>query len=298
MEPNVPFDSVRKSDIPLDIVHSIVHEVRNDPSTLKQWSTISRSFLTPCRKHLFSTVQLSGGGANPNRCARLYEILHHNPQLVHHIQTLHVINDADWTLKEISFPKLLEIIAVQGTLSEFSFDMRGCGSTHWPTSFPHTCQSAVYRLLGTPSLETVGFYNLCLLFPVEAIGACPSLRHLEFFGDMACYQTVGHASAADLSYALPSYTPGTRRPVLKSLSFNDIMSQRLGKYLCSEACPLDVTQLRSLSVCGSWEAALLAAQTLTAAASDTLTALSYKIQWSPHGVGQSKVYLRLTFSTS
>jgi len=221
-QPNVPFHSVRKPDIPLDIVHGIVHEMCNDPSTLKQWSTISHSFLTPCRKHLFSTIHLNSRRANPSPCARLYEILHHNPQLLHNIRTPHVTNDQDWTLKETSFPKLLEIIADQGTLSEFSFNMMSwCGSTHWPTSFPGTCRSAVYKLLRTPNLETVRLYNFCLLFPMEAIGACSSLRHLEYFGDKACYQSVSAASPEDRSYALPSYTPDPRRPAIESLTFNN-----------------------------------------------------------------------------
>ena len=287
VEPNVPFGSSRMINIPLDIIHSIVHHVRNDPSTLKQWSTISRSFLIPCRKHLFSTIHLSHGEdpPSPSPCTRLYETLHHNPQLVHNIRTLHVANDADWTLKDPSFPKLMGIIADQGTLREFSFNMRGCGSTHWPTSFPDTHQSAVYNLLGTTGLETVRFYNFCLLFPIEAIGACPSLRRLEYFGDISCHQTVDHARPADLSYVLPSSTPGTQRPAIKFLSFNDATSQRLEKYLCSEACPLDITQLRSLSVHGSSDASFLAAQTLTTASSDTLTALSWKFPWSSRGVG-------------
>ena len=290
-EPSAPLNSLLKTDIPLDIIHGVVHEIRNDPSTLKQWSTISRSFLTPCRKHLFSTIHLSSGPGPPSPCTRLYQILLHNPHLVRNIRTLHVVNDADWTLKETTFPKLLETIADQGSLNELSFDMRGCGSTHWPTSFPDTCQSAVYKLLGTPSLETVRFHNFCLLFPVEAIGACPSLRHLEYFGDMACSQTVGHASPADLSYAPPSHTPGMRRPAIKSLSFNEYTSLRLEKYLCNEARPFDITQLRSLSVHGSCSASLLLAQALTTASSDSLASLSWRFRWSARGVGQSKLIL-------
>jgi len=169
--------------------------------------------------------------------------------------------------------------------------------------FPrHTYPSAIYKLLGTPSLETVGLYNVCLFFPVEAIGACPSLRFLAYFGDLKCYKTVGLAGPgpADLSYPLPSYTPGTRRPAVKYLFFNTATSKQLEKYLCSEACPLDITQLLSLtvSVHGNWEASLLAVQTLTMASSDTLTVLSWRFPWYPHAVGQSKLYFHLTFPTS
>jgi len=74
--------------------------------------------------------------------------------------------------------------------------------------------------------------------------------------------------------------------------------ERLGKYLCSEACPLDITQLRSLLVDGSLEASLLAVQSLTTASSDTLTAVSWRFWWNPYFPGQSKLYSHLTFITS
>jgi hypothetical protein len=276
----------------LDIIQQIVFQYRGDQSRLRDDAVISRDFLTACRDHLFSLVSLGeNAGKNiedySNPCHKLYDILHGNPDIARHIRTLRVVNNCDWTLKEPSFPKVLEFIADQGALNQFSFDMKGCGSTHWPTSFPDQCRSAVYRVLTSPSLETIALQNFCLLFPLHALGECPTLRRLEFRGDSLCQQTVGMAGDADISY---HFTPSSviskgfkgSKTRLDVLSFNEDSADVLDTYLFNEGCPLDITQISSITLSGTSHATLRLAHKVIAASFESLLSLTWVILRHTH----------------
>jgi hypothetical protein len=258
-----------------DIIELVVYHYRDDNSTLQNHSLISPDFLVACRRHLFYRIRLPTAKqrhASSSPCHRLYTVLQGNSSIVRYIRTLQIVNNSNWTPNELSFPKLLELIANEGVLSELSFNMMG--SIHWPT-VSEGYRLAVYKILASPSLETVVFHRVCPFFPPQAFGECPALRYLEFFADRGCHQVAENTYTFKRSLAVQRNC----KVKLDTLSFNNYTAPLLNTYLFndSEDCLIDVTQLSSLLVAGISESTLQAALQVINASSDNLSSLSWKI---------------------
>ncbi|KAF9464291.1 hypothetical protein BDZ94DRAFT_1256774 [Collybia nuda] len=99
--------------VPPDIIYSIIDELGSDKPALQHCSLVSRSFLPPCRSHLFSNIVLS----HPKPCRGLYRALNNNPSLACYVRDLSVISGVqaefrgrDWVTIENTLPDVLQIL--------------------------------------------------------------------------------------------------------------------------------------------------------------------------------------------
>src|SRR6266446_420152 len=73
--------NVRKCPaLPQEIIDAIVHEIASQnlkltPETLRTCALVSKSFCFPCRRHLFSHIELVSDNLSQSRAARLVKIL-------------------------------------------------------------------------------------------------------------------------------------------------------------------------------------------------------------------------------
>lgn len=131
--------------IPADIIYSIIDELKVDKPALQLCSLVSRSFLPPCRTHLFSNIVLN----HPRPCRGLYRALNNNPSLACYIRNLSIISNIqvefrgrDWVTIENTLPDVLQILH---ELRSFTFRNTSARALSWDI-LPLELRTAILEL--------------------------------------------------------------------------------------------------------------------------------------------------------
>ncbi|KAG5640495.1 hypothetical protein DXG03_008324 [Asterophora parasitica] len=274
--------------LPLEVLEIILEALSDDPSTLRQCSIVSKSFLVLSRKVLFSVIQLYsrftvGDGSDSEvlapPCDRLYDVLRKNPCVAAYVREIHIIGPC-WAYTSDVLPPLLEMVADCGLLEVFTFRMYGEDMT-WQT-LPAALKAAFIRVFQLPALRAVQLGDVCFgSFPLEMFAMPPRLKHI---GHFYVYQHEDPQQAIPESAVLPSSEGETR--FLDSLEIGGATALPLVDFLVSSACPISVSRLRSLSLHSTGLGLLDAARKIISVAGGSIEMLSWlepSLPWSDDG---------------
>lgn len=100
------------STIPEDVIDEILTHLHDNSSTLKHCSLVSRSFLTPSRRLLFSTVFLK----ESRHVDKFYLLLQRSPEISNLVSTLQIYID------RIALPTLPAVLSHVTRVRHFSID--------------------------------------------------------------------------------------------------------------------------------------------------------------------------------
>jgi hypothetical protein len=142
--------------IPADIIYSIVDELDNDKPSLRHCSLVSRSFLPPCRTHLFSIIVLN----HPRSCRGLYRALNNNPSLACYIRDLSVIANIqtefrgrDWVTIENTLPDVLQMLHELRSFTFRNISLRPLPWDMLPNELRHAILDLSFSLVSTLTLD-------------------------------------------------------------------------------------------------------------------------------------------------
>lgn len=255
--------------IPADIIYSIIDELDLDQPSLQRCSLVSRSFLPPCRAHLFSSIVLN----HPRPCRGLYRALINNPSLACYVRNLSVISNIqvefrgrDWVTIENTLPDILQILH---ELHSFTFRNTSARALSWETlplklraailelSFSLISSITLDRLSNLPAHEFTRFIHL------------KTLRWIDIHVDQEHHDNARKALAGFMHL-----NKSSRKGHLLSLEIRG--SARSGHLLINAlghpASPLRLSQLQTLSLDGN---CVFAAE-VTDAASQSLERLVWE----------------------
>jgi len=221
-----------------DIIDQVIYALRDDRATLLRCCTVSHSFLNPSRKHLFFDTEISHF-RNAKSLKSLIHVLSIHPEYLSYIRILRIWGLEVGAHKKPAFVRLIEGIADRRVLRVFSLEM----NRSWEAlSVP--MQTALARLLRSPSLHTIVSRMCGHTFPVHVLGLATGLRHLDFIGDhsWSCRHTT---DVSPMTLPLPS--PASPNIYLESLQLTfETNEPALVGYLSRPDCPLKMSQLRQL----------------------------------------------------
>lgn len=253
--------------IPQDIIACIVEELSDDPTALRQCSTVSQSFLTPCRKILFSEIFLTYYPEWQYHCYRLVDVLLDCPEIQSYIRVLRV-DAIELAIIDRPFLLLLEMIAVQGVLRVFIFGMMSHCAV-WaldPDAHVLLDVSRFRDVVALPSLHAVRVMYSCDAFSALDLGTSPGLKHLHLFeiGECNCG---GRTTPSRLQNPL---LPNLASTPLETLGLSSTSTSRLVEAQAQLDFSVNLSQLRTLYLCdfmkgitgSAWEVMKAAASTL------------------------------------
>jgi len=178
--------------LPQEIIDAIVHEIASQthltPETLRACALVSKSFCYPCRRHLFSHIELVSDNFSQSRAARLVKILQNpdNVGLAASVRSLRLTLDVPFhtflgsralghrlhesKIKALTLAKrlrlyennLIKALNLLMLAPLTSFTLHGRGVPDWGTEVGITKRS-VLTACAIPSLTTLCFSNLANL---------------------------------------------------------------------------------------------------------------------------------------
>jgi len=236
------------ASLPQDIVETVIEQISPyDVETLKRCSIVSRSFLAPSQKQLFSVVYLTKGRVD---CRRLYHLLLSTPHIATYIRELHVIVFSDpphhrgtkkWVYGEETFPRLLQ--TMRPGLKSFSLVMK-YDSVNWAL-FPSVLQTAILDLCTSPNLMSIRLISICAdQFPIATLGAS---KHLKRLGFLSC----SHLDCWRVFTPIPLPSPSANevdKAQLESIELGGYTSRSIIGSLLLPQSLLGVSRLREISI--------------------------------------------------
>jgi hypothetical protein len=225
------------SPILSDIIISILEELRHGTQTLRACSLLSRFYLWPSRKVLFSVICLNGyAGKAPTRCQRLHRLLESNPQIASCVRELHLREDGDsgWIAGEKTLPLVLRALGCLRALFILAF----MEDLDWRNLSIDLQLAFLERFKSLTTLRIWHLHNL----PIDQFHRLPQIKSMSL------------ASSHAMDKAeIPSHTPSSKITYLESLEIVDTLTpdrQLFATYLTTPHSPLSISRLRVLSVIG------------------------------------------------
>jgi hypothetical protein len=166
------------SEIPQDIIDTIIGELTGDSDTLKRCATVSRSFLHPSRRNLFAAIHLRTSGETE----RLHDLLILVPEILLYIHELRFainkpkgVHDPEaWVRNDKTLAGVLRILP---GLRVLSWGMTDSWRLKWDDDYSNELRSALLDLFRSPSLATVTITNLKYL-PLSVFSAFTHVKKL------------------------------------------------------------------------------------------------------------------------
>ena len=163
--------------IPQELIGRIIDQLKGDPDSLKICAVVSRSFLFPCRKHLFRAINLHDSLIS---LERLYNVLSSQPDIALLIRECYIfVGDfgglCEWMAEDIFLPDILdmihhlELIYIHGSLHPL-FSL-------WD-AIPIDIRYALLDRFQSPSLTEVVFDDIGAI-PISVITALTHVRRLR-----------------------------------------------------------------------------------------------------------------------
>jgi hypothetical protein len=168
-----------------EIIDNIIDELSYDEDTLKQCSTVSRSFLVPSRKHLFFTITLF----TVKRVVLFHRLLISTPNIAHNVRTLglrfrqnmgnvggegKVVRVKEWFMSSTLLAEVLEMLPCIQKFSWQSFL-----NLRWD-ELPSELRSALVKLFQRPSLTAIKLSQFNG-FPLSALHIVSPVKRLQFW---------------------------------------------------------------------------------------------------------------------
>ncbi|GLB34447.1 hypothetical protein LshimejAT787_0200120 [Lyophyllum shimeji] len=257
--------------IPLDIIESVIQNLVDDPSTLRQCALVSRAFLSLSRKQFFRVVTLRSTRKKRHRpCRRLFQVLSAHGEIIPFIRSL-VVEVYSSILSEETFPRLLHLIAHGKRLRGFSFKMYE--ALPWPQLLV-TVRFALESLLASPQLSCVAISGILTRdFPVHFLASLPSLKHLSYTQSIPNTALFDQSQTAawTSSPVITQETPGF--PQLETLYLGHYGNCGLAQYLTHPSCAIRLSNLKVLSIRVTEEDLGAVVSVLTEAAAQSLESL-------------------------
>jgi hypothetical protein len=289
--------------IPQDVIACIIDEIptqlfsHRDRETLRACSIVSRSFLHPSQKTLFSSILLRHYSSDPDGygshlCRRFHNILASSPHISRYVRHLAIVDfkgrqstspeeHESWMLSEPTFPLVLRMLPCLR-----SFHVNPAYRPlplNWHT-FSADLKSSFIHLLRTPSLTTVEFRTLNV--PSAIFLYAPQLTHLRF----SCSSLDRSPNIQQLSLQYPQWPSPVADMKLTSLAI------AAGGTWTVETLRsvFDIPQLRQLTVIGIDAHMLMVAAYIIKQASGSLESLQLML----HDVEGYRLYFLVYFDTS
>jgi hypothetical protein len=216
-----------------DIVNTIIDELEDDITTLKQCALVSRLCLPSSRKYLFSSIHLD----DETKCQALYEVLNNNSHLARYVRRLHIYcggrlyqpTHHPYLGFGIEPTPLISLLRIICWVESVTIDW-----ISWPV-LPVAFRMALLDILKSPNITHVNFSST-FCFPINSIA---ELAHIQAL------------SLANMSFEMSSPKPNSltlerdpRIMVLKTLSFDAVSAVSLAELL--RRSMLDISNLRRL----------------------------------------------------
>jgi hypothetical protein len=164
------------SEIPQDIIDSIIGELTGDSATLKRCATVSRSFLHPSRRHLFTTIRFH----TYTQTERLHDLLTSVPEISLYIHELSFTIYGVYHRRACN-KTLASILRMLPDLRVLSWGMEHSGGVlYWDYQFSNELRSALLDVFRSPSLTTVTITDLYL--PLSVLSAFTHVKKLTLDG--------------------------------------------------------------------------------------------------------------------
>ncbi|KAF8065002.1 hypothetical protein FPV67DRAFT_164355 [Lyophyllum atratum] len=170
------------SQLPQEIIDSIIGELADDRATLQACSIVSSSFCGTAQKCIFReiTINLSTKAATYHK--RPHEFLLSTPHLALCVEYLLLRVDSDPSYRNIPFlpsalrqiPLLHRINIVLGSAALAEVDFRQWSWTH----LPQTLRSDILQLLQLPTIHDLSIHYI-RGFPINELRYCPQLKTLD-----------------------------------------------------------------------------------------------------------------------
>lgn len=169
--------------VPFDVIITIIDQLHDDMITLQHCSLVSRLFITPARRYIFSDIEISSEAL----CLQFHDLLKSNPVIASHVRhlTLKIIpindsyesEDQLWILEQYqTLTDILEILREH--LCSFHYD----GSLSYEhqsfIDFAPPLKSTLIRLFKSSNLTNVSLIDLND-FPIQLFATCLQLIQLK-----------------------------------------------------------------------------------------------------------------------
>jgi hypothetical protein len=160
-----------------DIIDDIIGRLHDDIYSLRACATVCRSFLSPSRRGIFSSIKLH----KRLLIWRFYRLLSRNPDIAFFVLDLDIVLD----------PQSTALPIVLGTLSRLrrlTVGCQRCAPRFCWDMVPNDQIIALGNLLRSPSLYTLTIFNISLL-PASIIAVASSVKTLMLTYVSLDYQT-------------------------------------------------------------------------------------------------------------
>lgn len=245
--------------LPMDVIGSILEELRDDHTTLKHCALVCKDFLHPTRRHLFSMIKLTSA----HTCCRLHEIVKRRSHLLCYVRRLEIITlgSGEWFISHSSM--LTSIIrALHGQIAAFKLDLWPIGKSLnlWALDLG----AAILTLIDSGRLDDVFLENVSF-FPIQRLAKISRLRSLTL---NSVYFELDNYPPESEALSLPGQPP--EEGYLESLHLGSgIDVDTLVGVLTHPRSSLSLTSLQHLEISGPF-ADLLTVQAITYIAGEYL----------------------------
>ncbi|KAF8075343.1 hypothetical protein FPV67DRAFT_629796 [Lyophyllum atratum] len=235
--------------LPQELVDQIIDHLHDQDLTLKACALVCRTWLTPCRSHIFRNVVLQPrlvvrGFLNwfkgPSHIASLYSILDSTPEVASFIRNLVIregMVDRDWMAREKT---LIPILRLLHNVERFELERAAAIQIAW-RGLPHNLKGAISELLASPSLRELKLGMLALDDPKDLLRILEGCRSLRLL----------HIDHLRLGGPMQDESDSPDRPPqahLDALTIGARTSPHIVSCLLHPQSTLDMTTLRKLSM--------------------------------------------------
>ena len=224
-----------------ETLKNIVGHLEDDTLSLQQCSAVSRSFLVPSQKRLFSTIYITTGLL----CRKLNGLLISSPHIVPYVRGLHVLgNQEPWFRNEESFVTILR--AVRPCLETFSLMSGDYYYLEW-ADMSADWQSSLLDLFASPKLTSIRLKNICTThLPPGLFGGMVQLKKLGF---LSCSHDSHDPPRSPLiPFPEPKHATQQRKGQLDALEIDGRMSMGVIENLKQPNALIDISQLREITI--------------------------------------------------
>ncbi|KIM40670.1 hypothetical protein M413DRAFT_166108 [Hebeloma cylindrosporum] len=232
--------------LPLDVCGIIIDILASDYGdhlvAVKKCSLVCQLFLHLCRKHIFSTIQMSGspesedsdGSPYLHAMEKFLQLINHTPEIGNYIRHLELIFEEGNYLDD--FPRIVQCLTSLESLT--IYEPLNWRSLQWPV------RNALLRLMYLPTLTHLRLCDIDNFLVTDLIHAA-NLRRLEV-RDTSFFK--GSTVAPPTPKVLPAKSIRLRELVL-SPRMNSSGIEEIANAKCSDGLPLiDPTELTTISV--------------------------------------------------
>ena len=170
------------TSIPQELIDKIIDQLHTDQDTLKACAVVSRSFLSPSRRHLYYSIDLGDSFtiSVQRSLQKLYDILKSHPDIASLIREFHILLVrgpaifTDWIEEDVLLQGILgmtqlQLLSLNGTVYH---------STDMWDDIPINIQSAVLQCFQSPTLTEVRL-NCIGTLPTSVIATLTHVRRLS-----------------------------------------------------------------------------------------------------------------------